>query len=74
MKVLCRLDLKKKKLGKKFNQKKRFNSKSNKKKPVLFTRKPKPGSSKKNAKRRAKLHLVVDNKGGNENKVLQSTI
>ena len=64
---------KKEKTGKKFNQKKRFNSKSNKKKPVLFTRKPKPGSSKKNAKR-AKLHLVVDNKGGNENKVLQSTI
>ena len=37
--------LKKEKAGKKFNQKKRFNSKSDNKKPVLFA-KAKPGSSK----------------------------
>ena len=66
--------LRREKTAKKRNQKKGFNSKSNKKKPVLFTRKPKSGSNKTKAKRKAKLHLVVNNKGGNENKVLQSTI
>ncbi|MEL0214896.1 MAG: hypothetical protein VW948_03855, partial [Burkholderiaceae bacterium] len=65
---------KKEKTGKKFNQKRGFNSKLNKKKPVLFTRKPKSGSSKKNAKRKAKLHLVVNNRGSTENKAVQSTI
>ena len=66
--------LRREKTAKKRNQKKGFNSKSNKKKPVLFTRKPKSGSNKTKAKRKAKLHLVVNNKGSNENKVVQSTI
>ena len=66
--------LKKEKTAKKSNQKKWSRSTGNKKKPVLFTRKPKSGSNKTKAKRKAKLHLIVNNRGGNEKKVVQSTI